>query len=333
MRQIVSASVALLVVALTFASATGDEELDEPLEYKGGGSGVEFSPDGKRLVAFGQEDGAVILDANTARPLTPRMEHGQSPKNATGKRLYSARFSPDGTKIVTTGEDEEARVWDASSGKLLLRLPLDDTGSDAEFSQDGRRIATASYDATAIVWDAENGKRLLTIQHGDAVMYARFNRDRSRLLIVGRDGIVQLCDAITGARMAELGKRYNLACGDFSSDGKWVVTGGEEWGDKTDVSFARVWDANTGAPLASATWHGLSPEVVALSPDGKWIGVAARGACVFDASTGKPVTRWLRDDFDQRTHCIAFSPDSKYLLRAGESAEAVVVDIQRARPC
>ena len=50
----------------------------------------------------------------------------------------------------------------------------------------------------------------------------------------------------------------------YSPDGRWLVSGNGR-------SNLDLWDADSGAKLATLTGHTAGIESVAVSPDGKWI--------------------------------------------------------------
>ena len=222
--------------------------------------------------------------------------------------VLSAEFSPDGKRIVTASEGGEARVWDAQTGQSLTK-PLQHPGAvySARFSPDGKRIVTVSgdeppyvgsgfIDTTVRVWDAQTGKPLTKPLKADgSVLSAQFSPDGKRI--------------VTGSR------------------------GGE----------ARVWDAQSGKPLTKPLKQdGLSAEQegklsiefssAQFSPDGKRIVTAADNeeAGVWDAQTGKPLTKPLKDE--DKVTSAQVSPDGKRIVTASENGEARVWDAQTGQP-
>ena len=93
----------------------------------------------------------------------------------------------------------------------------------------------------------------------------------------------------------------------FSPDGKHVLTGSL---DKT----ARLWDAATGAAVATLAGHTLSVRAVAFSPDGTRILTGSRDntARLWDAATGAAVAT-LAGHMSAVT-AVAFLPDGKRVL-------------------
>jgi WD40 repeat protein len=93
--------------------------------------GVEFSPDGTRLITSGSDGTARIWDSETGKLLRTLTGHTST--------IVNARFSPDGTRIATAGKDGTTRLWDAATGKELLALESVST-NDVRFTPDGKHL-------------------------------------------------------------------------------------------------------------------------------------------------------------------------------------------------
>lgn len=69
-----------------------------------------FSADGKKIVTAGNNDTAVLWDAETGERL-----HTIYHRNAR-----FATFNPDGTMVITASIDKTAVVWNTETGERLL---------------------------------------------------------------------------------------------------------------------------------------------------------------------------------------------------------------------
>ncbi|MDB5300609.1 MAG: hypothetical protein JWO87_2272 [Phycisphaerales bacterium] len=111
----------------------------------------------------------------------------------------------------------------------------------------------------------------------------------------------------------------------LSSDGRRVLTVGEDWVERRSVyhgSGCKVWDTQTGRLILSLKAHGAGHGVcaAALSPDGMQVATCAAGdreARVWDVQTGK-VTLTVR--MEDEIQFVLFSPDGRRLLTAGTGA-------------
>ena len=76
--------------------------------------GLDFSPDGKRLVTASGDHTAKVWDAETGQDLLTLAGHSDAVNHAV--------FSPDGRRIATASDDGTAKVGDAETGQELLSL-------------------------------------------------------------------------------------------------------------------------------------------------------------------------------------------------------------------
>jgi WD40 repeat protein len=198
----------------------------------GGTRVVRFTPDGARLVTWGDADEAVrVWDTRTGRLLA---EHSTRPADEkrdpdevfrNGFRmdlLIHPAVSPDGT-MFASAEKGTVRLIDPMTGGTRRTV---DTGLEwaqrAAFSPDGKRLAVAgrgkgaetklpdgrirhsgATEYSVSVWDLASGKRSWTATT-PLWMYSElaFTPDGARLAAAGLDEkrpVVQLWDTATGA--------------------------------------------------------------------------------------------------------------------------------------
>lgn len=122
----------------------------ELLKISGGGNGLAFSPDGRRI-ALAQEDSVSIWNAQSGQLLVTLKGH-----SAMVKCLAS---SPDGQRIATGSGDQSVKIWDAAGGQEMLTLRgHHESVVSVAFSLDGRWLASASaqFDKPGEIklWDA-----------------------------------------------------------------------------------------------------------------------------------------------------------------------------------
>jgi WD40 repeat protein len=110
-----------------------------------------FSPDGKRLLSWGDDKTVRIWDVETGKEL--RKLEGHSDKAA-------GVFSPDGKQILTFSPDKTLRLWDVETGKELKKLEGHTDACTGCFSPDGKQVLSYSPDETVRLWNLETGKEV-----------------------------------------------------------------------------------------------------------------------------------------------------------------------------
>ena len=119
-------------------------ERDAPTTESATIESATFSPDGRKLLAFGTGT-AVVFDARTGSPLQRLDGLGEALLLPTGA------FAPDSTTIAVGGLMPPVRLLRAG-GTTMLTGP-DQAISSIAFSADGRQVAAASWDKSAWVWN------------------------------------------------------------------------------------------------------------------------------------------------------------------------------------
>ena len=197
---------------------------------------ANFSPDGRRIVLAGIDNGARIIDAdNTVHVLT-------------AGTVNRASFSPTGAQIVTAGSDPNARIWDAQTGALVRTLAGHTARvMSASWSPDGTRIATTGWDQTVRIWDAATGAPLsMFLAPNTQFLDVTWSPDGTQLAAGGHSGELILWDVETGARRLLLGHAGALSNVSWSPDGALIAS------SSTDLTL-RIWDVDGGRLLATRT--------------------------------------------------------------------------------
>ncbi len=303
-----------------------------------------FSRDGLSIATASADSTARVWDARTGHPVTPPLQHRQ-----VVRRVH---FSADGSQVVTASGDATARLWDSRSGvEIIPPLQHSKYVGEAVFSPDGRWIATASDDGTACIWSAQTGRRVAgPLRHLDEVIAIRFSPDNRRVVTASADRTARIWDAVTGAALTPpLQHRELVSFATFNADGTRVVTASWDnsacvWNAATGESVeppllfetdvlhaefspdgrrvfaiadtaARVWDAETGAPLTEPFAHEapLKHHGGFNRDGGKVVTPSAdQTAIVWDVGGGaaRATTSWSASD---RLTLLTSSPDGRRL--------------------
>lgn len=142
-------------------------------------SGIEFSPDGGRVVTAGKDGTARIWRTDgTGAPVVLR--HSDP--------VRRAQFTPDGTGVVTVCTGEAARLWRADGGgePIVFRHEapsqrLSTIGRDP-LSPDGKLVVTVGDD-DARVWQSDGGREPVVLRGRGPPVTATFSPDSARVLV------------------------------------------------------------------------------------------------------------------------------------------------------
>ena len=276
-------------------------------DTKGPVSDVDFSPDGRLLVAAGGDGIARIYRAKDGRHLRD-LRHGQRP-------LTAAVFSPDGVRIATAGRDRSARVWDTATGEPVYSLRHAGAVTSVTFSRDGNTIATTSEDRTARLWDAQTGRLLHTLEHPHGVRSASFSGDGTRLvtLLVPRafDRTARVWDVATGTEVRRLEQSALMTSARFAPTGPLVVTAG------TDKA-ATLWDSRSGFQLQRLVGHFRRVLDAEFSPSDRQVVTASTDGTARVYDTGSGTLYGVLANHGNYVVRAVFSPDGESVATASK---------------
>jgi len=329
------------------------EQVFPRIDSGGGGGGVQFSPDGRRIATVSVAL-ARVFDARTGDAALQIMEHGS--------HITRQVFSPDGNWLATSSYDKTARIWDVVTGKSpfpALRHP--GPVYDVQFSRDGRRLLTSCGDETVRLWElpsghgerlqiplrksgrfdlrySSDGRRILAfgemglvrvLEAGSgrllfaedqpatprALNSASINRDGSQVAVAGTtDNCARLWDISTGKEVLSVQHGATVTHVEFSPDGKQLLTA-------SDDASARLWNTADGSPAAPALVHQSAVRAAALSPDGRRVvtGSLDGMVCVWDALTGASLNR-IQTHYATNLFAVSLNANSRRLLTLSQGS-------------
>jgi WD40 repeat protein len=277
---------------------------------------LAFSPDGSKIMAGTSDHVAFIWDARTGEALGKALWHGSS--------VTAGAFGPGGKSLVTGSQDGLVRFWNLtedSGAQVALawnsgnRARLKTIQNHALLSHDGKSLLTYGG-KSACLWNTENGKALgETLAAEGTINRAVFSRDDRHLLLCDSANEAELFDLAAGASGAPeartLAQGGAVRAGDFTSDGKTILTGGE---DKT----LRYWDAVTASAWGKPLDTGMKIEKAFFSPDGKKSAVLGAGGAFKLYPVDKDPAKALIQ-IAKSVRAAAFSPDGRFVVTAAGS--------------
>ena len=290
------------------------------------GFSVSFSPDGSQLAA-GYFDGRIELWNVAHRTLLSTLN--------TSNHLAHVAFSPRSNVLAATSDWGVLKLHDFASGRETVVWRGENAIRDISFSSDGSRLLAFTYGQagpSAVTIDLTQGVASGTNTTSGANLHtgiARLSRDGKRLFLSRKDGNTQqlkvnCLDPATGRDLwaAGLGTDYGVTAMALSPDEKVLVTA---------TGFAaetiRVWDAETGRPLAALQGHTAWVGEVVFSQDGRWLASAAADQTIRLWDTARWTEARILRGHEDEVHTVAFSPDGRQLASGGKDGRILLWDV------
>lgn len=240
------------------------ERLEVLARHEGKVVGLQISPDRRRILSASRDQTITVR--------APVREHVPEVVRRPLHGVSVARFSADGRKLVSLSADRrQVQVWDDRGEKLSEPLRLSTEADDVSFRSAGERLWVTSTPGTGQVWDWRRGQ---VVAEMDKQGEPPWNDHQAGDLVVTiSEGAARLWETESGRPVGEpLGHGGSwVKTAAFSSDGRWVVTAGED-------GTARLWDATSGRsirsplghdePLSSAFFDARGERVVTACEDG-----------------------------------------------------------------
>lgn len=277
--------------------------------------GVDFSPDSRRLLAWGFQNTRVRDPAEKSAPSEVLARDGF---------VNMAAWSPDSSMIATCGTLGQTFIWDVrDEDETLMRLPHDSQVYTAVWSQDGDHILTTGSDGQLKYWQLPpRDISLLCIRGGSGVRSIDWSSD-GRALTASLASGDRAWDAGTGLSTAPAGQGSTLP----ASPPGWVLspdralaavgTGPNGEFEIIETASRRVRHSlrHPGRPAGTALNFVFSPDGLRLLSMGKDPTMESCDALVWDTASGKSTGFRLTHSDDILTG--AFSPDGTLIATAG----------------
>lgn len=291
---------------------------------KAGVRALAVSGDG-RAVACGHDDGTLSLHAAATFELLARTQ-------AHAEAITQVRFDRTSARVVTCSYDRKVKVW--SAGDLTQVVEFTGHGfpvGGADFSPDGLLVASCAYErppstvvGTLHLWRVADGAVVRTMRGGRKPLVGLSFSPDGRRIAAGSWDFCVFAWSVDGGEPLQLAVPdegiYNAVDGAaWSPDGNLVAGAAK---DKT----ARVWNAATGALVATLRGHTDAVAKVAFSPDGRLLATAAADATLRLWNTADWTERALLRGHADDVVDLAFAPDGARLWSAAKDGTVRVWD-------
>ncbi len=292
---------------------------------------MRFSPDDRLLACMTADEwnlnDSIVGDAVHVWKM-PSGEKLVGPLRVVKNESLGVAFSPD-SRILALGTNEQGvGLWDLKTQVRVRLFPNNGSVYQLAFSPDGTLLAGGSAGGRVYAWDlAEDSTRSWDLYHGHRVNGLLFTPKRRRLVSYGAHGKVKFWDLNKGDHGPILMHKGFVSHVCFSADGRWIATACHDY-------TARVWNAETGAPVTERIGHRTGPRRVWFAEDDRLLVTQVYGA--------NGVSRWrLRGaplqssdagvSFPQAVSRLALTPDGSGVL-AGSNGSITYLPIQEGAP-
>jgi WD40 repeat protein len=257
------------------------------------GSGLDFSPDGSRLVFAGGDEAL----------RTYAMPGGEAKESFKSDiRLQAVRFVDGATVCAAAGEG--MALWKIGEPTAALWKRPSSYVHQLAVSPDGRLVAAAGQALTVTELPSGNVVPLAGVTGGQVAAVA-FSPD-GRMLAFSRGQAIEFLEVGTWKVL------FAMEAHSVSIQGTAVSEDGEKIATVDEQGFARLWESN-GKPLLAFRQGQTGAYEMAFSPDGKTL-ATAHG--LWDVGSGT-----LRAGFDGDAVCLVrFIDQGRRVLEVGAKA-------------
>lgn len=286
--------------------------------------GITFSPDG-RILAVGSSQGLEFWDlASSKRKKT----------FDTGSMNFVV-FSPDGKWIATNSgarfPGEHLKIWEAMSGALAGDFAFEQGGTPFRwiaFTRDDRSpLTTLNLFTKAWQFLANDGAHNVWSASGPIAISA------DEKLLAAQSGVGGNFDVwdMRQARKITTIQAHKISISSlaFSSDGKWLVSSGQESAASADgvVSWrTSIWDTTKWVEKGSFSFRTRGAHCAVFSPDARLLAVEKSWDAIdlMPVEGGAPLASLAGADSQAGQHQftpqnLAFSPDGAMLAQGAEN--------------
>jgi WD40 repeat protein len=246
-----------------------------------------------------------------------------------------ARFailSKKGQTLFTGGTDNVIKVWQLPKGALLGTLAGHGAAvTCGALSADGKILVTGSWDRTLHIWDVETARAVGVMNgHADTINAVALSPDRKTAASGGNDRVLRLWDVeARELRFTSPEQNLLITAVAFSPDSELVATATGDWEDWRRPGEIKLWNAKTGAELASLPGHTAQANAVEFSPDGRRLATGAGSHLrIWDVASRKLISE---SNTRAGLRRIVWFPDGDRLALARYPGQVGIWDLKTAR--
>ncbi len=273
-----------------------------------GASSLNFSPDGKLLLA-GYADGSFrVLDPETFTATLVVEE-------AHTKPVTSMDMPPKMDFIMTAGS-KQIKVWGRDGTMKGIFNGHATTIWNADISSDGKHAVSTAFNKTFLLWDVYNGVVETYMRgHSDVTLAACISPNDKMIASGSNDRSVRIWDLQSKEVIHTLyGATADIYDVCFSPDSRYLAVASAE-------KSIRVFDIEKADLVHVLTGHRDVVRKVAYSPDGAFLVSASEdnALILWDALTGERI--YIFADNEGAVLDVDFHPDGKSFYSVGQQGD------------
>lgn len=245
--------------------------------------------------------------------------------DASGRKstVFNWAISPDGTQLIALNNDL-LMEWNLVTGGLNFNTSRQDV-TTVLYSSDKNEIYGIKPDGTVFVYRSITGAEMTTIKlHESYYGVISYDDQRGRLAVAGQDGTIKVWDLQERTSLVTI-DAHDDAIVDIalSSDGTRLATTGVD-------GTIKLWDWEAKTQLAEYDLQDAIALNMVFSPDDTQLAVATPNfVAIWDVITGE-LDYVLQSGTDTANEVLAFSPDGRLLMTAGEQGNMRIWNAESA---
>ncbi len=250
---------------------------------------VSFTPDGKTLVAVGGNP-ANMGEVQIWDVASRKQRHSIVASTDT---LFGGSLSPDGKLLACGAADKAIRIFDVENGKEIRRMDHhEDWVFQSVFGIDGKRLVTVGRDRAAKLSDVASGRFIENVNLIKEPLTAVVRHPKKDWVAVGGAERIPYLYRMDRPRAMRIADDSTLIQKFERQDGPILALAlspdGSKLGVGSEAGDVRVYDTETGKPVARCSGHQGGIYALQFTPDGAQLATGGfDGQLRFYDMTGK----------------------------------------------
>jgi len=269
---------------------------------------IDWSSDGRRIVAGSWDDHVYVWDVNTGELLA----------QLDNRNVSAVAWGPDGARFASGSSSRPTViVWDANSYEPIFTSELSRYVETIAWKPDSTQLAINNSTGDVLILDAATGELVQTIElEADIVHSLSWSWDGSKLAVLTRDNLIAIWDFAT--------QSYSATFRGYVDLGLAVAVDWRPNSEQVAVVFfnrpeTKIFDARSGL-LVNELPIPLDPVSVAYNQILLWSPDGTRLMC--DCGGGDRLFIWNMDGRasepmtirqDRGVYSPSWSPDGRYI--------------------